>query len=61
MKLPAHPVRAGPFDKAHGSDLVEELPGHASGEQNVSKGSFVHIVPPVVGSNRLDPAYKAGP
>ena len=21
------------------------LPGHASGEQNVSKGSFVHIVP----------------
>ncbi len=38
MKLPAH--RAG-------------LPGHASGEQNVSKGNFVHIVP-------LDPAYKAG-
>jgi hypothetical protein len=26
------------------------LPGHASGEQNVSKGNFVHIVP-------LDPAY----
>jgi hypothetical protein len=21
------------------------LPGHASGEQNVSKGSFLHIVP----------------
>jgi hypothetical protein len=38
MKLPAH--RAG-------------LPGHASGEQNVSKGSFVHIMP-------LAPAYKAG-
>ena len=38
MKLPAH--RAG-------------LPGHASGEQNVSKGNFVHIVP-------LDPAYEAG-
>jgi len=38
MKLPAH--RAG-------------LPEHASGEQNVNKGSFVHIVP-------LDPAYKAG-
>jgi hypothetical protein len=29
------------------------LPAHASGEQNVSKGSFVHIVP-------LDPAYKVG-
>ena len=29
------------------------LPGHASGELNVSKGSFVHIVP-------LDPACKAG-
>ncbi len=28
------------------------LPGHASGEQNVSKGSFLHIVP-------LDPAYSA--
>ena len=28
------------------------LPGHASGEQNVSKGSFIRIVP-------LDPAYKA--
>jgi hypothetical protein len=41
VKLPAH--RAG-------------LPGHASGEQNVSKGSFVHIVPLVVGSNRLDPS-----
>jgi hypothetical protein len=38
VKLPAH--RAG-------------LPGHASGEQNVSKGSFVYIVP-------LHPAYKAG-
>jgi hypothetical protein len=38
LKLPA--LRAG-------------LPGHASGEQNVSKGSFVHIVP-------LDPAYEAG-
>jgi hypothetical protein len=38
VKLPAH--RAG-------------LPGHASGEQYVSKGSFAHIVP-------LDPAYKAG-
>jgi len=38
VKLPAH--RAG-------------LPGHASGEQDVSKGSFVYIVP-------LDPAYKAG-
>jgi hypothetical protein len=37
VKLPAH--RAG-------------LPGHASGEQNVSKGSLLHIVP-------LDPAYKA--
>jgi len=31
VKLPAH--TAG-------------LPGHASGEQNVSKGSFLHIVPP---------------
>jgi hypothetical protein len=30
-----------------------ELPGHASGEQYVSKGNFVHIVP-------LDSAYKAG-
>jgi hypothetical protein len=29
------------------------LPGHASGEQNVSKGSFLHIVP-------LDPTCKAG-
>ena len=29
------------------------LPGHASGEQNVSKGNFIRIVP-------LDPAYKAG-
>ena len=38
LKLPAH--RAG-------------LPGHASGEQNVSKGSLLHIVP-------LEPAYKAG-
>ena len=38
VKLPAH--RAG-------------LPEPASGEQNVSKGIFVHIVP-------LDPAYKAG-
>jgi len=38
MKLPAH--GAG-------------LPGHASGEQNVSKGSFIHLVP-------LDPAYPAG-
>jgi hypothetical protein len=28
------------------------LPGHASGEQNASKGSFVHIVP-------LNPAYPA--
>jgi len=27
--------------------------GHASGEQNVSKGSFLHIVP-------LDPTYKVG-
>jgi hypothetical protein len=27
-----------------------------SGEQNASKGSFVHIVPPVAGSYRLDPA-----
>ncbi len=37
VKLPAH--RAG-------------LPGHTSGEQNVSKGSFVRIVP-------LSPAYPA--
>jgi hypothetical protein len=37
MKLPAH--RAG-------------LPGHASGEQNASKGSLVRIVPP-------DSAYLA--
>jgi hypothetical protein len=37
LKLPAH--RAG-------------LPEHASGGHNVSKGSFVHIVP-------LDPAYPA--
>ena len=37
VKLPAH--RAG-------------LPGHASGEQNVSRGSFLHIV-------LLDPAYPA--
>ena len=37
MKLPAH--RAG-------------LPGHASGEQNVSKGNTGLIVP-------LDPAYPA--
>jgi hypothetical protein len=28
------------------------LPGHASDEQNVSKGNFVHIVP-------LDPDYSA--
>jgi len=28
------------------------LPGHASGEQNLSKGSFVHIAP-------LNPAYPA--
>ncbi|MBP1700560.1 MAG: hypothetical protein H6Q41_5748 [Deltaproteobacteria bacterium] len=41
---------AGPFDKTHGSELIEELSGHASDEQNVSKGSLVHIVP-------LDPAY----
>ena len=27
VKPPAH--RAGPFDKSHGSELVEELPGHA--------------------------------
>jgi len=27
VKLPAH--RAGPFDRTHGSELVEELPGHA--------------------------------
>ena len=40
----------GPFDKTHGSELIEELSGHASGEQNVSKGCFVHIVP-------LNPAY----
>ncbi len=39
VKLPAHPVRAG-------------LPGHASGEPNVSKGNFVRIVP-------FDPAYPA--
>jgi hypothetical protein len=37
LKLPAH--RAG-------------LPGHASGEQNVGKGSFVPMMP-------LDPAYPA--
>ncbi len=37
VKLPAY--RAG-------------LAGHASGEPNVSKGNFVHIVP-------LDPAYPA--
>ena len=30
-----------------------ELPGHVSGEQNVSQGSFIPIVP-------LNPAYKAG-
>ena len=28
------------------------LPGHASGEQNMSKGNFFYIVP-------LDPAYPA--
>ena len=43
MKLLAH--RAGP-------------PGHASGEQNVSKGSFVRFVLPVVGSNRLGSALR---
>jgi len=42
MKLPGH--RPRPFDRAHGSELVEELPGNVV--------SF-HIVP-------LDPAYKAG-
>ncbi len=38
MKLPDH--RVG-------------LPGHVSGEQNVSKGSFVHIV-------HLDPRLQGG-
>jgi hypothetical protein len=38
LKLPAHRAR---------------LPEHASGEQNVSKGSFIHIVP-------LNYAHKAG-
>ncbi len=32
---------------------MARLPGHAGGEQNVNKGSFLHIVP-------LDPAYPAG-
>jgi signal transduction histidine kinase/putative methionine-R-sulfoxide reductase with GAF domain len=49
LKLPAH--RAEPFDKAHGPEQVEGLPGKVHD----------YIVPPVVGSNRLDPAYKAGP
>jgi hypothetical protein len=43
---------AGPFDRSHGSELVEELPGHASGEQNVSKGNIVLMVP-------LNPVYPA--
>ncbi len=31
-----------------------------SGEQNASQRNLIYTVPPVVGSNRLDPAYKAG-
>jgi len=49
MKLPAHPVRRGRHGgcstKLTALSMSNGLPGHASGEQNVSKGSFVHIVP----------------
>jgi len=43
-------VRRGRSIKLTALSFIEELSGHASGEQNVSKGSFVHIVP-------LNPAY----
>jgi hypothetical protein len=36
---------AGPVDKAHGPEYVEWASRARSGEQNASKGSFVHIVP----------------
>ena len=58
MTLPAH--RARPFDRAHGPEYVERASRARNGEQDASKGNFVLIVSLVVGSNRLDPAYKAG-
>jgi len=33
-----HP-QEGPFVRTHSSELIEEPPGHASGEQNVSNGA----------------------
>ena len=57
MKLAAYPVKTGQARRGLSAELTalsmsNGLPGHASGEQNVSKGSFIHIVP-------LDPAYPA--
>ena len=51
------PVKTGQAHRGRSADLTalsmsNGLPGHASGGQNVSKGSFIHIVP-------LDLAYPA--
>jgi len=54
MKLHAHPVRTGQarrgrsiprFAGLTALSRSNGLPGHARGEQNVSKGSSVHVAP----------------
>ena len=57
-EAPRPPVRTGQVRRGRSTELTalsmsNGLPGHASGEQNVSIGSFLHIVP-------FDPTYKAG-
>ena len=49
----ARPTGRGRSTELTALSMSNGLPGHASGEQNVSKGNFIHIAP-------LNPAYKAG-
>jgi len=53
VKLPAY--RAGPFDKAHGSELVEELPGHAVASRMRAKEISFILCPPWSGLIDLTP------